>query len=53
MLVGPTYDLVVYTNSVRENTEESEKISDDKKKEIISIVAKLLKSANIRTDFQA
>lgn len=53
MLVGPEYDIVIYTGSIRPNKEENGVIlSQTKKDEIISIIAKLLKSENIRADFQ-
>jgi len=52
MLVGPTYDLVVYANSVRHYKEGDEPLPDIKKQEILGIVAKLLISAKIRAEFQ-
>jgi hypothetical protein len=53
MLIGPQFDIVIYSGSVRPyNKGENTMLSESKKSEVISIVVKLLQSAKIRADLQ-
>lgn len=55
MLVGPEFDLVIFSDSVRyyNDTSLTNPVSDSEKKEIVKMVVKLLASASIKADVQS
>ncbi|HZE86120.1 MAG TPA: hypothetical protein VE035_17490 [Puia sp.] len=53
MLIGSKFDIVVYSNSIRfYDRADNRLLPESKKKEIISVVIKLLLSAKIKADIQ-